>query len=389
MITSFFVYGFMAFSLFFLGKIASNRQNTLEYKRMSLERMPFFTGENIFIFVIFSFFSGVRWQVGVDHLSYMEQYNYFAQNGFFNRESFEIGYEFIVSTLVEFGFSAVFFFVLFAFLQLYPIYYRFKNERYLYPFIGFLIICGPTYLSWMNGMRQCLAALIFVFATQFIIKRSIIKYLLCLGLAMCFHKSAIIMLPFYFIPNRAIFRNRTINICLIIGSLIIGSIPVWHQNITRVAPLLAAAGYDGYADNLADILKNEGRDMAFGPRRIITFVLQMLIVYFAPRLVKLFASKGYNLYFTFFMLGVVLFNLLANTSHIFLRPILYFDFFSVILLSYLMYYLSSINKQSLNTLLYCLIILLSIGYLVIVCYAESIAEIDFSNYKFIFGNNNK
>ena len=374
----------MALSLFLLGKVESNKQVLLVKNGVLPDRIPFFTIGTLFIFIIFTFFSGVRWQVGVDHLSYMEQYDYFAKNGVFDRDSFEVGYTFIVSILAGLNFHVIAFFVVFAFLELFFVYYRFKEERYLYPFIGFLIICGPTYLSWMNGMRQWVAAVIFIYATQFILKRSFLKYALCVGLAMCFHKSAAMLFLLYFIPNREIFRNRYINIGLIVGSLIVGSISVWHQSINSIAPLLSFVGYDSYAEGLSVILEEHGREMAFGPRRMITFLLQVLVVYFSPKMVKLFESKGYNLYFNLFMIGIILFNLLANTSHIFLRPIMYFDFFSVILLSYLMYYLSNVNKRSEISFLYWVIIILSIAYLGIVCLSESGAEIDFSNYKFIW-----
>src|SRR5690554_4193783 len=81
-----------------------------------------------------------------------------------------------------------------AFLQLFFIYRAFKDQRYLYPFLGIVILFGPEFLSWMNGIRQMLAATMFVFAIQFIQKRQLWKYVGTIVLASLFHTSAIVLL---------------------------------------------------------------------------------------------------------------------------------------------------------------------------------------------------
>lgn len=377
----------MAIALFNLGVAESRRQRAYIFKGRIVEKSPFGTIEIISILFIFSFFSGVRWNVGVDHLSYLKEYNFYAKNGYFERENIEIGYKFIVQALTALGFSAIAFFVTFAFMQFSLIYYRFRNDRYLYPFLGFLIVCGPTYLSMMNGMRQWLAACIFISATYFITQKiSFVKYAICILIATAFHQSAIILLPIFFLTNRNLFRNKYLNLSLLIGSLIIGSIPMWYENMEQIAPLLSFIGYDRYAERL-DFLLEDSSNMTFGARRMIILFLQILVVVFTPVLSKQFKNRGYMLFFNLFMIHAVWFNLFSKASHIFLRPILYFDFFVVVLLAYLMYYLKFIaNKNYKIFLLYWVIIVVSISYLLISCISGLSEPNDFTNYKFIFGH---
>ena len=63
----------------------------------------------------------------------------------------------------------------------------------------FVFIALGVYLFFFNGARQSMAASIYGFAIFALIEKKPIKYVLITLLAVTFHKSAIIMLPMYFV----------------------------------------------------------------------------------------------------------------------------------------------------------------------------------------------
>jgi|LSQX01.3.fsa_nt_gb hypothetical protein len=278
MLQSIIVYSLMGFSLFGLGQVAAKREQIYIAKNKNL---PFFTWEILFSLLIFAFFSGVRWNVGVDHLSYLSYYNELLNKRQFLSREMEPGFLFISKIFASLNIHFTVYFAFLAFLQIFFVYYAVKNERYLMPFLGMLILLGPQYLSWMNGIRQMLAATIFVFSIQYISKRRLIPYIICILLATSIHKSAILLLIFYFIPQRDYFKNRYMNIALVILTLIIGSSPTFMNKMTPFANILELIGFERYAERF-DIMLNYEREMALGPRRLSIIFLNILNVWYAP-----------------------------------------------------------------------------------------------------------
>lgn len=370
----------MGFSLFGLGQVAAKREQIYIAKNKNL---PFFTWEILFSLLIFAFFSGVRWNVGVDHLSYLSYYNELLNKRQFLSREMEPGFLFISKIFASLNIHFTVYFAFLAFLQIFFVYYAVKNERYLMPFLGMLILLGPQYLSWMNGIRQMLAATIFVFSIQYISKRRLIPYIICILLATSIHKSAILLLIFYFIPQRDFFKNRYINIGLVIATLIIGLTPTFMNAISSFENILAFIGYDRYAERF-DIMLTYEREMNLGPRRLSILFLNILNIWYAPKLKKVFKNTNYLIYFNFSFIGILLYNLFANTSHIFLRPVSYFTIFLALTTSYLLYYLKPQKKYP-----------ISIGFLIVLVFAISYTylsviadfgkgDMDWSNFKFFW-----
>lgn len=380
MLQSIIVYSLMGFSLFGLGQVAAKREQIYIAKNKNL---PFFTWEILFSLLIFAFFSGIRWNVGVDHLSYLSYYNELLNKRQFLSREMEPGFLFISKIFASLNIHFTFYFAFWAFLQLFFIYYAFKDERYLLPFIGIVIIMGPQYLSWMNGIRQMLAACIFVYSIHFIKNRKLIPYIITILIAATFHKSAILLLAFYFIPQKDYFKNRYVNIVLLIATLVIGSNPKWLQSIEFVEKTLRLIGYEGYSENLYLMVESR-REMAFGPRRLSILALNALTIWYAPKLKQVFKNTNYLIYFNFAFIGGLLQNLFANSSHIFLRPVSYFTIFLALTTAYLLYYLKSKtpNGVSISFLIVLIIALSNTPFSVIADYGKG--EMDWSNFKFFW-----
>ncbi len=379
MLQSFLVYGITSVLLIIFGSTAARRERIYSTHGF---KTPFWTWEIIFSLLIFAIVSGIRWNVGVDHLAYLNNYQQYQTFGNFllNKEP---GFEFLTKTMASCNLHFSIYFGILAFIQIFFIYYAIRNERYLMPFIGAIIILGPEYLSWMNGIRQLIAACIFVFSIQFIKKRKLLHYIITILIAASFHKSAIFLVIFYFIPEKDYFKNKYLNLGLLALTLIIGSSPSWINSIDFLDNILKQIGYDWYAENLSLLLEDH-RSSAIGPRRLSILLINAFIIWFSPQLKHRYKTTSFNTYFNFSFIGILLYNLLANTSHVFLRPLSYFTIFLALTSSYLLHFIWESNKNKLS-IKFIIIFLIAISYTIFSVIADyGKGQMDWSNYKFFW-----
>ena len=75
----------------------------------------------------------------------------------------------------------------------------------------FLFIVSSDYYSWMfNGIRQFTAVIIIFAATDWLVRRKYIRYLLVIIFASFMHKSALLMIPITFIVQGRAWNKRTL-----------------------------------------------------------------------------------------------------------------------------------------------------------------------------------
>lgn len=380
MLQSFIIYSIFGLSLFFLGKIAARRENeSLQLNRTN----RFWVWETTLIIIIFSIVSGVRWHVGVDYMSYLN--NYLSVQNFghsiFNKES---GFEYITLFFAKLGLHYTVYFTFLAFLQIYFIYRAFQYQRFLYPILGLFIVFGPFYLEWMNGIRQVIAASMFVYSIRFIIEKKLFKYLITILLASLFHQSVLILIPVYFLPKKDLFKNRFLTLSLVFISLYLGMNNFWIDQLKNLGNLFQLIGYENYSsDNLATYIMEE-QIQNIGPRRLIMILIAIITIWYAPKLSEHFKKYHFYYYFNLAIFGFLFYNLLSNTHHLFLRPVAYFTIFSVVTTSYLMVYLKD-NLTKKRIFIYLVTFILMLLYLPISLIVDADKENqDYSNYRFFF-----
>lgn len=88
MILSLFIYTGTAFILWLL---ANNYSKKIDVVGNST--CIFFHWEIVFSILLFAFVAGARYNTGVDHLSYLREYEFLVDVGRFKRESFELGFQ--------------------------------------------------------------------------------------------------------------------------------------------------------------------------------------------------------------------------------------------------------------------------------------------------------
>lgn len=142
MLQSLCVYGFMIFSFFtLLQTVTVVKKNG---QRLT-KTIPFYPIRYSIALLIFAFFSGVRWDVGIDYLTYLTEYLSIQQNGFTIREDFETGYIALQEMLLKMHAPFYVYFAIIALLQFAFSTTYFRHARYLLPYFCVLIMTGGDF----------------------------------------------------------------------------------------------------------------------------------------------------------------------------------------------------------------------------------------------------
>lgn len=382
MLQSILVYGFLALSLSVLGRVAYTRQ---KIRPVGYATPSFLGWEIVAALFLFSLVSGLRWQVGVDHLNYLSAYIDATNGVYAGISGLEPGFFYLTKLFADLDVHFFFYFGFIALLQIYFFYRSFNSERYLFPFLGALVILGSQYLDWMNGMRQALAATIFVYSTKFIFERRLFSYIVAIVCASLFHKSALVLIPFYFIGRVDLFRNRVFTLSLLVSCILVGNSSAWISESDLVGDLLMRLGYEGYSSNFEYLVSEYQQQTAFGPRRLSVTFLWVVLIYYSVQLKAYHKGTRIIVFYNLGILGALYYNLFASAGHIILRPLYYFAIFLPILVAYLLSMLRSTRDANNFDFRSALIFTLASAFLFISIAAEISGESpQYSTYKFFW-----
>lgn len=315
--------------------------------------IPFLT---IFVFAIVF---GIRYNVGIDHIRYIERYEELRLFGTDSSDP-ELGFLMIGKFFASLDLHYSFYFFFLAFLQLFLIFYAL---RYNYKVLGWVIVTfmlSTTFLNFMNGIRQQLAFCIQTVALLYLSRKKIVKCYLYLCLAILFHTSAILLLPLplFYLRKNNYFNNVSIQIKLffvfLIGSAVFKPVvPIFLS----IMDILEVFGYQGYKYMVL------GGDLSFlTPKRtaglgFILLIILNLINITQSNKVKAYHNSLYlNLLYDFYFVGV-LYNYLVSGSLIFERINFYFYNFSFIISAFTLYYFTK-NRTKKNQYLKIMMILI-------------------------------
>lgn len=293
--------------------------------------------------LFFAFVSAIRWRVGVDSIAYIAIF----QEGKVRPGSTEHLWDWLVRFVHDNGLHFTVGTGIVAFAQIYLLTKSLKDYRYILVWLPILIFGGRYYLDLMNGVRQMVAACGFVYLSRFIIDRKIIPYAVGVFLLSLIHKSAIILLPIYliaYIPASkiAIAHKRTLCLGILTTCFIIGQAPAFQGFIEYFTPLAASTGYDNYSYWYSNILTGKSAEkLSMGPIMISFLLSSVIVIWYAPVLSEVFGTKikYFNIWYLFSFVFSCGYFLVCNTSHLFIRPLQFFELFQAIMLSLLLHYL--------------------------------------------------
>lgn len=345
MLVSIMVYGLTALVLYVLAQdMAQKDRRAL---RVRGKHALMWTSSFVISILVFAMVAGMRYNTGVDHLSYLDHYMHGGD------DTDELGFYWITRVLYSLDIHYFFYFAFWAALQIIFIYYGCKYKRELLPYVALSIMLGPYFLNWMNGIRQTLVECFFVAVTAYYCNnkslKSLIWSIVLVLLASFIHRSAVVLVALLLLAMINIpLKNRLINIGVVVACLVIGATPYWiNMNSTGITEILSLMGYDHYSMIYEDMVEMaDFKETAFGPLRLMTLFVDLAIIWFYPKMREMYADdKVLGVFFMFFFFGVCAYNLFANTNILFLRPVEYLTIFRLPMTAYLLCYLKRANKS--------------------------------------------
>lgn len=380
---SILVYITLLMIMMFFGVVASNKSNLIvDEDGFYFINRSFWVPEILIPLLLFAIVFGMRYDVGVDHLSYV--------NGYLNKiyvgkkEPFfflfsDIGWFLNLHYTIYFG--------ILAFVQILFFTLAFKHERFLFPFLFFFIITNGDFFFWMNGIRQALAMCVWIFSLQYIKKRKPLQYILWGIVAFMAHRSAIILFVFYPLlrNGKDYFKSIPLQLLLVLVSFAIKR--VFYQVFIKLesainfyASLMGDGLYDSYTpEKLIESFKeSEGTGLAF----LFKILVNVVIILYSTKLKEFYNSKKFNMVYFFFFIGIIASYVFPIGMISFTRPFQYFYIFQSIIYSYFVYYLLK-NRD--NGYLAAMLIILIIAFLGIFTLSQYTAgEGSHSLYQFYF-----
>ncbi|MGM8212333.1 EpsG family protein [Virgibacillus sp. W0430] len=194
----------------------------------------------------------------------------------------------------------------------------------------YVYITGGLFLVSMNGIRQVLAAAIAYTAIRFLIGGNFIAYSFIIIVASLFHQSALVLIPIYFLVRYKAWSKATV--ALIIFSVIIVIGYEQFSNLLFTAIEDTQYGhYESFAEGGANIL------------RVIVAAVPLVIAYLGrEKLRSIFPSSDYIVNMA--LIGFI-FMIISTQNWIFARFSIYFEIYTLILLSWLIPLFSKDNRK--------------------------------------------
>lgn len=379
MITSFLVYPFMIYSMFMLFRVPKNYYDSGFLKSRTNIRYRFNVTIGIIIFI---FFTGVRWDVGIDQLSYLKDYDSLSFSDNFIRDDQEKGFVGFMKLLSKIGLPSTVFFAIVGLIQLCCTLTIFRRERFVIPFFCIGLICGGVFFSWCNGIRQQLVMSAFLcISSYFLLEKKFVPTLISIFLLTFFHRSAVflfVLVPLIWIDFENFIIKRKWQYFILFAALILSQFSLWENLLSYLDKFLEFVKYDDRYNS--EVLMRVGtRTMNFGARRIIFLLFDILIIFYSNRMRQFYPSKTYGFVNALFLILIFIQPLFMD-SLAFSRFVDYFVIYRVIMLAYLMYYLFYVHSYMIGWA----IILLLACHLSIQIIADKGNHSDCVRYEFVW-----
>lgn len=240
---------FLAFVFSFISKKKNLKTNS-SYKSLSIDFLCF-----CFCAFILILFYGLRWNVGIDYMSY---YNNVLQKRWMKPQPgtsdiFEFGFQ-CLYYLSDFFELPTYFYAVFGGFIIYLFLMKGIYENSInFPLSVFIFFASGLLFFSFNEFRQFIAVSILFYGLKYCRRKCFLKWTFFILLGSLFHKSCLFFTPLFFICKKS-FSKKTINFFLIL-ILFLQLIDVIV--ILKFLLSFLPGRYSNYAD-VFEVLKNEG-----------------------------------------------------------------------------------------------------------------------------------
>ena len=303
-----------------------------------------FIGFSLFMFVL----SFIRWEVGTDWEAY---YSFFQHSIEFGTESeFEWGFSRINEfAKIFFDNYSVLLFILGAILFTFQTSAIYKLS--LYPITSLLFLWS---VSFGNAMfiRQSIATAILFYSITLIIDRNFWGFMLCIGLAMLFHRTSLIFIPAWWLYRIKI-RPLWLWIGIGISIVLTAGIKIFIESISGVLGPIVQAKLDVYLSDSGETFGSETSLIQI----IIKGVANKILIFIA---LMLFYKKIINDYLPYrglvdiYWFGIILYFSTIGISVAMVRLSFAYDILQIVLVPLIFNY---IQKKESKILIFCIFLI--------------------------------
>ena len=192
----------------------------------------------ILLFLVLTVPAVLRYNIGTDYPHYALIYRFIDDVDYM-----EIGFECLCLLLKWLGADSFWLFFVMSVLTYLP--FCFGTPRRVMVGCTFMFICAFYFHSY-SLVRQALAVSLLLYGSFRLLEGRGLKFLVFVLLASSFHKSALLVLPFYFIRKQAEKPIVVVCLCGVAAVLMLGA------NIVEAIfsnPVIASSSYGHYADS--------------------------------------------------------------------------------------------------------------------------------------------
>lgn len=283
-----------------------------------------------FTLILLIFISGFRDGVGTDYNMYKDIFYNIHHIENIYAGGVEIGFELINKIAYGIYENHVLLFLITSIIIIGLTIKNICDYSKFYSYSVILFIMMGYYHSSFNGVRQHLAMAIGMFALRYILKKDFIKYLICIIIAMMFHKTALILLPIYFIINIKLSKKHyyiSLGLAIIVG---LSSDIIIYQ----ILPIISPYYFNKYVDTI--YLSNGIGGITNVIHITMFIIIAGLTIKNLEKMTKI--DKTVNVFLNFSIIGIVL-VMLGTQSLLLFRLSLYFTEYFIFLIPVLLKYL--------------------------------------------------
>lgn len=297
--------------------------------------------------LFFTVIGGIRWAVGSDCISYARIFDH-EEIGDSNKEILWVT---TVKVIRGLGLHWTFGLALYAFIQIFFITVTLKPYRKLLIFLPFVFFGGRYWMDTMGAVRQMTVACGFLWASRFIFERKALYYVAFIIIGSMIHQSALLLAPFYFIPNKLQLEDkRWMLISVLIVCVIIGKTQAFQGLVGYAQMIASATNYDDKVDGITELLTSgqTGESLTFGPMMFTYLLIPIFIIWYGPRLKEEYGGKipYFSLWYNLAYAYACGYFLVCNISHYFIRPMMYFSLFQMVMATIVLHYLWTRLKEA-------------------------------------------
>lgn len=254
--------------------------------------------------LLFTFVLGLRYDVGLDYLSYF--WHYQNLSFFEGLSAFEPLYEGLNLFLNRCKAHYSVLFSLTVFIEIVFFYLIFTDKRFLLPYaILFFFLTSKIFVD-LNIIRHAIATMIFIYSIRYIQERKFWKYVLFLFLAGGFHYSSFLLFPLWFLGIRKYFwAERRFYCLLLFGITLLFGSGILGLTMDSLIKGFEMLGYSNYMYDVQDMNMEVGSGLGV----ILLHLLDLSIILLSLYVNKRTKDQNFLVYFRVFFVGVLLANI--------------------------------------------------------------------------------